>query len=141
MPCPYFRNQSNFSLKSNYLQLASQLLVLFLIQTMRTHNGPNNPTFTEKTHFTQHLDIPCNFPNSTASSSGLKTNSPAKIATPPNKPKSSSNTKRQSLYNTRPPKKPSITPVEIPIASVASSQCPQNNPPHLQNSRKRPNMM
>jgi hypothetical protein len=93
------------------------------------HNRPTNPKTTEKAHLTQYLEQPCSFPNSTATSSGLNTNSPTKISTPPNKPKSSTNTKRQSPYNIRPPKEPSITPADIPTAPTASSQSPQNNPP------------
>jgi hypothetical protein len=97
---------------------------------------PNKPIPPEKVHLTQKLNYPCTSQNTTASSSDLNSNSPAKVTALPNKPKPSINTKRQSPYNIRPPKKPFITITETPIAS---SHSPQNNLPPLQNSKKRPN--
>jgi hypothetical protein len=88
---------------------------------MRTHTlGPIIPHLLKKNPYHSTLRHILQFPNLSA-----------KIATPSNKQKSSTNIKRQSPYNIRPPKNPSITPAEIPIAPAASSLYPQNKPPYL----------
>jgi hypothetical protein len=101
-----------------------------------SHIKPNKPIPSEKVHLSQNLNHPGTSQNITASSSELNSNSPAKVTAPSNKPKPSINIKRNSPYNIRPPKKPSITITETP---TSSSYCPQNNPPPLQNSKKRTN--
>jgi hypothetical protein len=92
-------------------------------------NKPINTTISNQAHFSQLKASYSEILNTTAISSYQTTNVPAKPC------HSSTNYKRKSPYNTRPLKKPSLTPAKTHLSPTQSS----HTNPNLQITRKRSN--